>query len=210
MQRYVVEFIGTFFLFLTIGISSLREPPIPSLAVGTVLIALVYMGRPISGAHFNPAITISLFLRQRCAGKDLPGYLGSQFAGGLLAAFLVSSIFAPALPGDITPLKVGSSIPIVTAELLFTFFLAFVIHQVAASDRSEGNAYHGVAIGLTVMTGSLCVSTISLASFNPAVSAGFCSSGFFAWSDLWMHALPQFLGAILAAFTYRALHPEDA
>lgn len=210
MQRYVVEFIGTFFLFLTIGISSLLEPPIPSLAVGVVLVVLVYMGRTRSGAHFNPAITISLYLRQRCTGKEIPGYLGAQFAGALLAATIVSGIFAPALPGEITPLKVGSSIPIVSAELLFTFLLAFVIHQVAASDSSEGNPYYGVAIGLTVMAGSLCVSSISLASFNPAVSIGFCTAGFFGWGNLWMHALPQFLGAILASFTYRAIHPEEA
>ena len=91
MRRYAVEFIGTFFLVLTIGCTGLAAAPgvIAPLAIGSVLMAMVYAGGHISGAHYNPAVTLGVFLRGRCPASDLPPYWGAQLLGAAVAAWIV-------------------------------------------------------------------------------------------------------------------------
>ena len=138
-----------------------------------------------------------------------------QLIGASLAAFVVLKIFGPAiLNGEpisqFDPDGKGTSAgAVVAAELFFTFALAFVILNVATSKNTEGNNYFGLAIGFTVMAGAFTVGDISLGSFNPAVTTALCITGKLAWADSWMHYLPQILGAVLAAFTFKGLNPDD-
>src|SRR6476661_10722186 len=83
MRRYAVEFIGTFFLVLTIGCTGLAETPgvIAPLAIGSVLMAMIYAGGHISGAHYNPAVTLGVYLRGRCPAGDVLPYIVSQIVG---------------------------------------------------------------------------------------------------------------------------------
>ena len=84
MRRYITEFIGTFGLVLTVGCVVLTESNLAPLAIGGVLVALVFAGGHISGAHYNPAVTVAVFLRGRLRGVDVLPYFGAQIAGGLL------------------------------------------------------------------------------------------------------------------------------
>ena len=88
MQKYVTELIGTFFLVLTVGCTVILGGPgvIPPLAIGTALMVMVYAGGHISGGHYNPAVTLAVWMRGRCAAKDVLPYWIFQIAGAALAA----------------------------------------------------------------------------------------------------------------------------
>ncbi len=207
MSKYAVELIGTFFLVLTIGLVVI-EPgagAFAPVAIGSVLMVMVYAGGHISGAHYNPAVTLAVWMRGRCEGSDVPGYMISQFAGGIIAAFAVFLI-----KGDI-PVEVGviSPIPSMLAEFLFTFALCFVVLNVATSKNTAGNSYFGLAIGFTVLVGAYAVGSISGGAFNPAVAIGIIIMGMIDVASIWVFLIANFLGGIAAAVAFNALNPDD-
>src|SRR4051794_21160554 len=101
MKKYLAEFIGTFFLVLTIGCTVLPGAPgvIPPLAIGAILMTMIFAGGHVSGAHFNPAVTLAVFVRGRCNAKDVLPYVIAQVAAALAAAavavFLVGKSGTP-------------------------------------------------------------------------------------------------------------------
>lgn len=205
MQRYLTEAIGTFFLVLVIGLSLHSAGALAPLAIGSGLMVLVYMGGHISGAHYNPAVTLAVRLRGKIDAADVAPYMISQVLGAVLAALAVrmmtEAAFAPA-PG------VGVAVStVLMAEVLFTFLLALVILNVATDPRTEGNSYYGLAIGFTVGTGAFAVGGLSGGVFNPAVGLGpilvdgIVGGGSF--TDLWYYLVGPFLGGALAALVYR-------
>ncbi len=213
MGKYAVEFIGTFFLALTVGVSAVLGlgGPFAPLAIGTVLMVMIYAGGHISGAHYNPAVTVGVFLRGRCEAKDVGPYIVAQVLGGVVAAVLTTSVFAgaSATPVTITAAKFHSMPAVLLSELLFTFALVYVVLNVATSKRTEGNSYFGLAIGFTVLVGAITVGSISLGGFNPAVSTSLIVEGKLAAADCWMHFVPQLVGGALAGFTFNGLNPDD-
>ena len=207
MSKYAVELIGTFFLVLTIGLVVI-EPgagAFAPVAIGSVLMVMIYAGGHISGGHYNPAVTLAVWMRGRCEGADVPGYMISQVAGGIIAAFAVFLI-----KGDV-PVEVGviSPIPSILAEFLFTFALCFVVLNVATSKNTAGNSYFGFAIGFTVLVGAYAVGSISGGAFNPAVAIGIIIMGLIDISSIWVFLIANFLGGIAAAIAFNALNPDD-
>ena len=179
MRRYVQELVGTFFLVLTIGCTVIGSPAgvIPPLAIGSVLMVMIYAGGHISGAHYNPAVTVAVFLRGRCAAADVVPYFVAQLAGGLAAAAVAT--FLRGSPS--APPFMATSVPIaLVAEFLFTFALAYVILNVATAKATSGNSYFGLAIGFTVLVGAFAVGDLSGGSFNPAVAVGGTVMGLFS------------------------------
>lgn len=214
--KFIVECIATFFLVLMIGIAGVLgvAGSMAPLAIGLALVALVYMGGHHSMAHYNPAITLCFFIRGRCPGREVLPYLVAEFVGAILGALVVRGVFAGHIMvgeevAEITPWVPGAGMPVLAAEFLFTFLLAFVILNVASAIKIVGNEFYGLAIGFTVAGGAWAVGPISLASFNPAVTLGFAIMGNLAWADIWMHLLPQILAAVLAAFAFKAIYPAD-
>jgi len=207
MSKYAVELIGTFFLVLTIGLVVI-EPgagAFAPLAIGSVLMVMIYAGGHISGGHYNPAVTLAVWMRGRCEGSDVPGYMISQFAGGIIAAFAVFLI-----KGDVlVETAVISPIPSLLAEFLFTFALCFVVLNVATSKNTSGNSYFGLAIGFTVLVGAYAVGSISGGAFNPAVAVGIITMGLMDISSIWVFLIANFLGGIAAALAFNALNPDD-
>lgn len=175
------------------------------LAIGSVLMVMVYAGGPISGGHFNPAVTLAVLLRGKTSGRDLIGYWAAQLAGGILAALCVRVLKGGA-PVPALELAVG---PALLAELLFTFALVFVILNVATTRRAEGNSYFGLAIGFTVMAGAYAVGPVSGGVFNPAVAVGITVLGLSAPAGLWIFLVANLVGGVVAAFTFLALNPEE-
>ena len=208
MAKYLVEFIGTLVFVATIGMT-VMEPgagDLAPLAIGSALMVMVYAGGHISGGHYNPAVTLSVWLRGRCSAADIPGYMIAQILGALAAVFIV--LFLKGFP----TLEAANPPPVVeslAAELLFTFALCYVVLNVATAKATEGNSYFGLAIGFTVLIGALAVGGISGGAFNPAVAVGITAMGLSPWDSLWIFLAANFAGGILAAIVFRIAHPDD-
>jgi len=207
MNKYIVEFIGTFFLVLTIGCSVVigGAGVIAPLAIGSALMVMIYAGGHISGAHYNPAVTFGVWLRGRCATKDLVPYWIAQILAAVLASLVLNYLKGEAHAKPMV-LKVG---PALVAEFLFTFALVYVVLNSATAKANAGNSFYGLAIGFTVMTGAFAVGSISSAAFNPAVAIGISIMGLSAWSNIWIYLLANFSAGVVAAATFKFLNPED-
>ena len=202
MNKYLTELIGTFFLVLTIGMVSGELAP---LAIGSVLMVMIYAGGHISGGHYNPAVTLAAFLRGRCPKSDIAPYLLAQVGGAALAALTVSL-----LKGDVgNSIRSISIVPTFLAEFLFTFALAYVVLNVATAKGTAGNSNYGLAIGFTVVAGAYAVGGISGGAFNPAVAIGAAMMKAFAWQNLWVYFLANFGGGAAAGAVFKMLNPED-
>ena len=202
----IAEFVGTFFLTLTIFIAAVNgiAGAFAPIAIGLTLMVMIYALGHVSGAHFNPAVSIGLFLKGDCSQDELPTYLGAQILAGVLAFFVGSElVLNGAGAAEITAETFDSTIAVLSAEALWTFALMFVIINVAT--EQAGNQFYGAAIGLTVMAGAFTVGSISLGSFNPAVTTMLTVSGKLAVADIWMHIVPQLLGAAGAVYAHKAM-----
>jgi aquaporin Z len=165
MLKLVVEFIGTFFLVLTIGCSVLNPgsaSPLAPLAIGSVLMVMVFAGGHISEAHYNPAVTLAVWLRGKCTPEELIGYIPTQVAGAIAAALVVQFLKKPEVGAPMTPDVVRALV----AEFLFTFALCYVVLNVATAKGTTGNSFYGLAMGFTVLSGALAVGPISGGAFN--------------------------------------------
>lgn len=207
MQKYIIEFIGTFFLVLTIGLVFIGSEAgaFAPLAVGSVLTAMIYAGGPISGAHYNPAVTIAFMLRGRCEFKSAIMYIIIQLLAALAAAIMVgilrAGVVVTAAPIDLTQAFF--------AEVIFTFALVFVILSVATSIKAKGNGYFGLAIGFTVMGAIYTVGNISGAVLNPAVCVGVIIMGLAELSSVFMYLVSQIVGAVLAVWAFQLTNPAE-
>jgi len=207
MNKYLMELIGTFFLVLTVGCTVIPGSPgvIAPLAIGSALMIMIFAGGHISGGHYNPAVTLGVWMRGRCDTKDVVPYWVAQFIGAVLAAlaskFLVGSPASP--PGS---LKVG---PAFLAEFLFTFALVFVVLNVATAKGTEGNSFYGLAIGFTVLTGAFAVGSISGGAFNPAVAVGVSIMGLAAWPSIWIYLVAELAAGAVAAVAFKTMNPAD-
>ena len=212
MNKYLTELLGTFFLVLTIGCNVLGGNPLAPVAIGGVLMVMIFAGGHISGAHFNPAVTLAVTCRGKCTPPDAVAYILSQAAGAIAGALTAKYLYADAAlkamaAGAAAPFHTG---PAFVAELVFTFALAWVVLNVATSKGTANNSFYGLAIGATVMVGAFSVGGISGGAFNPAVVIGAALMGLIQWSNIWVHLFADFIGGALACFAFKALSKEDA
>ncbi|HEX2862872.1 MAG TPA: aquaporin [Lacunisphaera sp.] len=213
MKKYLVEFIGTFFLVFTIGMTVIAPGAgnMAPLAIGSCLAVMIFAGGHISGGHFNPAVTIGVWLRGKCPTSDVAPYFGAQLAAATLASFTVKALKtglvakAVALTGPMAP-EVG---PALIAEFLFTFALVWVVLNTATAKGTAGNSFYGFSIGFTVLTGAYAVGSISGGAFNPAVALGLCLMELVAWSSLWIYLVACSAGGIAAALVFKAVNREE-
>ena len=207
MVKYIAEFIGTFFLVLTVGMVVI-EPGVGTLAplaIGSILAIMIYAGGHISGAHYNPAVTLAVWIRGKCDTKDVVLYIVAQIAAGIAAACLTLFLKSNPTVSAMTP----NVLPALLAEFLFTFALCFVVLNVATAKSTEGNSYFGLVIGLTVLVGAFAVGGISGGVFNPAVAIGITLMGLSAAQDIWIFLVENLLGGVVAAVTFKIVNPSD-
>ncbi len=200
-QKLIAEFVGTFFLALTICTAAVHGEAgdYAPFAIAATLMVMIYGVGHISGAHFNPAVTVAVWLRGACEKDDVAPYIAVQIIAGALAA-LASEMFAET---SVTTLEMDTT-QALGAEFLYTFALVFVILNVATSEATEGNGYYGAAIAFVVLAGALTVGEFSGGSFNPAVTGALFVSGRVDVADLWIHLVPQFIAGILAVQAFKA------
>src|SRR5947209_2158974 len=206
MNKYIAEFIGTFFLVLTIGCTGIGAGSgvIAPLAIGAALMVLVFAGGHISGAHYNPAVTLGVLIRGRLNAADIIPYWIAQFAAAAIAALLTTKFLRAGIPVTAIVPKIG---PALLAEFLFTFALVYVVLNAATAEGTSGNSFYGLAIGMTVMTGAFAVGDISGGAFNPAVAVGISILGISSWGNLWIYLLANFAAAVVAAVVFNLINP---
>lgn len=200
-KKLLVEFIGTFFLVLTVGLSAFSGNPgvIAPIAIGFVLMVMVYAGGHVSGAHYNPAVSLAAAIRGALSWKDLLPYWIVQFLGAAVAALLV--IFCVDVPACV---GVGIDIPVLMgAEILFTFALCYVVLHTATSKDTSGNSYFGFAIGATVTVGAFATVGLCLGAFNPAVALGLLSMGAACLPLFILTVIANLIGGALAGYVYK-------
>src|SRR5258707_14640005 len=207
MQKYLGEFVGAFFLVLTIGCTVIGQGagPLAPLAIGSALMVMIFAGGHISGGHFNPAVTLGVWLRGKCEAKDVVPYMIFQIMGAVLAALVVKFLKGGAAVVPLQP----ATVPAFLAEFLFTFALVYVVLNVATAKGTSGNSFYGLAIGLTVLGGAFFVGNISGGAFNPAVAVGISCMGLSPWPNIWIYFLADFVGGAAAAGAFRAVSPAD-
>ena len=207
MNKYVAEFIGTFFLVLAVGCTVIGNGAgaFAPLAIGSALMVMIFAGGHISGGHFNPAVTLGVWLRGQCADKDVAPYMISQIIGAVLAAFAVKFLKGGAA---VTPLQ-PATLPALLAEFLFTFALVYVVLNTATAKGTSGNSFYGLAIGFTVLVGAFSVGNISGGAFNPAVAVGISCMGLLPWPNIWIYFVADFVGGAVAAGAFKAVNPTE-
>ncbi len=205
MKKYLVEFIGTFFLVFTVGMSVRSGAALAPLAIGAALMVMIFAGGHVSGGHFNPAVTLAVFLRGKCDKGDVVPYWIAQFAAAIVAAFAVRYVIG--LPAGGAALHFRG--PSVVVEFLFTFALAWVVLNVATAKGTAGNSFYGLAIGMTVMTGAVAVGGVSGGAFNPAVGLGVFTMGLESAKQLGVYLASDLAGGAVAALTYKFVNGAE-
>lgn len=208
MPKYVMEFIGTFFLVFTVAAAAVGGwAPLgfAPLAIGSVLMVMIFAGGHISGGHYNPAVSFAVFVRGKLPMNDLIIYWVVQLAAGIVAALLASSLLGISASA---PLAVDLT-KVIVAEFLFTFALTFVVLNVATAKGTAGNSFYGLAIGFTVLSGAYAVGSISGGVFNPAVGTGITLLGVLDWGSTVIYIVTHLVAAAVAGIAFRALHPGE-
>jgi len=207
MKKYLVEFIGTFFLVGTIGnvvLAPNDAGAMAPLAIGAILMVMVFMGGHVSGAHYNPAVTLGVYLRGKCSASDVPGYMVAQVAGAIAAAGVVMFLKGTS---PLAPMEINVARALV-AEFIYTFALVSVVLNVPTSKGTAGNSFYGRAIGFTVLAGAYSVGAVSGGAFNPAVAVGATLLGLFAPANIWVYLVANFAAAAAAAAVYKVVNDD--
>jgi aquaporin Z len=214
MKKLLTEFIGTFFLVFTIGGAVSSGSPLAPLAIGAVLMVMIFAGGHISGAHYNPAVSLAVVMRGKMSWGEMIQYWVAQFLGGTLGAIISHVVTSNDAATEMAPqLNVTPSLPVI-AEVLGTFALAYVVLNVATAKGTQGNSFYGLAIGFTVMAMAVAIGGISGGAFNPAVGVGRGLGDLIVGhgqhiTKVWIYIVGPLIGGALAAVTFKYLNPDD-
>ena len=211
MKKYLVEFIGTFFFVLTIVmVVNVGAAGFAPLAIGTVLMVMVYAGGHISGGHYNPAVTLGVFIRGKLPASEIFPYWVSQIVGGVLAAlvgvYFVEQVDASKVPSNPEALTV---VPSLIAEFLGTFALVYVVLNTATAKGTENNSFYGLAIGFTVMCMAYALGPVSGGAFNPAIAIGVVTAKMSALSSIWIPIVANLAAGVVAALVFNFVNDDD-
>ncbi|MBK7811988.1 MAG: aquaporin [Saprospiraceae bacterium] len=208
MKKLLVEFIGSLVISTVLVIAAMQNSWMElSFAVGFVYMAMVYTGGHISGGHFNPAVSLAVFLRGRMSMRDLPGFVLVQFLGAALGAGLGSLCVTTK---QSTGIVLNADIVAAMAtELLGTFVLCFVFLNVASSRTTIGNSFYGLALGGMMVGCMLTFGKISGGAFNPALGLSLGISNISGFGNIWVHWVAEVTGSVAAAFCFVFIHGKE-
>ena len=200
LKKCLVEFIGTFFLVLTVGctVFSSSNGIIPAIAIGVILMAMVYAGGHISGGHYNPAVSMAAAVRGALPWRDIIPYWLAQLAGGAGAALLVKNLVS------VTAIDTQfNTSTLILCEFLFTFALCYVVLHTATARNNEGNSFYGLAIGGTVLAGIFATAGLCFGAFNPAVALGLMTMGAAICKVACITIITNLVAGIFAGLIYK-------
>ena len=224
-RRCILELIGTYFLALVIATAAVGGMALnlAPLAVAGILVAMIYMAGPHTGAHFNPVVSVAFWVRGTFPADEIIPYVLAQCIGAVLATLTQFVLIENAVPQEQLALgatlantalgenggRIADWMQLGVGEIVFTFALVMVILHVASASKQAGNQYFGLAIGFMVMAGAFAVGPVSGAVFNPAVLLGLWILGATSALHALVILMATFVGGLLAAITFRALHQVD-
>ena len=208
-RKLAVEFIGMFLFVFTVGMATESANKsgaiLAPIAIGSVLMVIVFAGGHVSGGHYNPAVSTAVWIRGKIKANEYVAYMITQFVAAVLGGLLVNAI-----GGKQTAGVTAATGKMLVVEFLFTFALAYVVLNVATAKGTEGNSFYGLAIGFIVVVGAISVGWISGGAFNPAIALGATVLGAFKWSHIWIYLLADFLGGAAAALAFLYIQGEHA
>ena len=214
MKKYLAEAFGTMVLVLMgCGSAVIAGGAVGTLGIaiafGLSVVAMAYAIGKISGCHINPAITLGLFISGKISSKDAGMYMLFQIIGAIVGSailYLISSGMGLEGTGANAYTKL---LPAFVAELVFTCIFVFVV--LGVTSKGAENSFAGLAIGLTLVLVHIVCIPITGTSVNPARSIGpALFAGGQALSQLWLFIVAPFLGAILAAYLWKAVDTAKA
>jgi len=217
VQKLIAEFVGTYLLVFTVGCNVLGKTPIfAAVSIACVLMVSIYALGGISGANFNPAVSVALGISKSMKGpgmpwKDVATYCAVQIVAGIVAAFSYAIFFWSAF--NLTPTRGFGGLSAGLCEMFYTFMLCFVVLNVAVARKyseGEGNQWYGLAIGFVIIAGAYGAGAVSGGCFNPAVAIGVDTSSAgigFGWCIA--YTIFELIGAALAAFAFKLVRPGD-
>jgi len=209
--KVISEALGTYMLVLTVGLNVLAASPAAPFSIAASLMVMVFSLGDVSGAHFNPAVTISILAIGKIKAKEAVVYMVVQVCAALVAGYTYSVIYGG------KSFALGPNDPfglpeVAVAEAFFTFVLCFVVISVACSPSAEGKNYsqvYGLAIGSCIVVGGFAIGSISGGSLNPAVSIGtFAIGGFKFGVTAALYTEFELAGAGVAALIYFQTHED--
>lgn len=221
--KYVGEFIGTYFLVLTVGCNVLTGSVGAALSIGAILMAMIFAIGPVSGAHLNPAVTLAVLISSNCRRKseksasppmdagDACAYVLAQLLGGVMAGWTYVIVCGASF--SLSPVGRFSWLAAASVEVLYTCALCYVVLNVATV-KGEENEYFGLAIGFTVTAAALAIGSISGCSLNPAVSVGAAMGTAFdkGWAvgvtHLNMYIWAPLMGSLASVLLFVVVRPE--
>jgi len=213
-SKYLAEFVGTYFLVLTVGTNVLVGSVGAALSIGSILMVMVYAMYSVSGAHFNPAVTLAIKIsgRNMISVQDAICYVIAQFMGGLAGGGTYLGIFGTSFA--MQPVGKFTSWEAIACEAVYSTALCYVVLNVATTQKQDGNNYFGLAIGFTVVGAALAIGGISGCCLNPAVSFGAMvvatfTHGLAALHFFHVYFVVPFVGSALGVICFYAVQKAD-
>jgi len=207
--RYVAEFIGTYLLVFTVGCNVMSGSPAwAATSIACILMVSIYALGGVSGANFNPAVSVALGLSTKMEWKEVGIYCVVQIVAGILGALSYGALFWKVF--NLSPQPGFGWWEAGLVEMLYTFMLCFVVLNVATASKNNGNQFYGLAIGFVIVAGGYAAGGISGGCFNPAVALGIdvSSAGLgFGWG--FAYTGYELLGAALASAMFRVVRPDE-
>ncbi|OAY25008.1 aquaporin NIP1-2 [Manihot esculenta] len=215
IQKLIAEVVGTYFLIfagctsVAVNLNFDKVVTLPGISIvwGLAVMVLVYSVGHISGAHFNPAVTLAFATCRRFPWKQVPAYIACQVTGSTLAAGTIRLIFTGKQDHFTGTMPAGSDMQSFVVEFIITFYLMFVISGVATDNRAIGELA-GLAVGATVLLNVMFAGAISGASMNPARSLGPAIVSR-QYKGLWIYIVSPILGAQAGAWVYNMIRYTD-
>lgn len=185
-----------------------------SLSIGGMLMVMIYALGSVSGAHFNPAVSLSIWLsgREKISLKDLLLYMFSQSTGAALAGLLYEVIFQGSFL--LKPVDKYSVPTVMAVETIYSLALCYVVLNVATTTSQTGNQYFGLAIGFTVVSAAIAIANISNCCLNPAVALGSMIAaavdhGSTGLGIYWVYFIMPFIGGVLGSLAFYLVRRKD-
>jgi len=208
MHKYLTEFIGTFVLVLTISLSTYSCGNLAPLAAGAALMMMVYMGRHVSGAHYNPAVTFAMNLHGKLSFLDTFVYVVVQIAGAVAASSMANCVLG--IPVEIKPADataISDAFGAFLIEMFYTCALVLVVFNVSIAKKTEGNSFYGLAIGSAFTAAVFAGGSISGGAFNPAIGSGLMFANVYwgggTYQFLWLYWIAPLIGGLIAALVFK-------
>ena len=215
---YWIEFFGALIITLTVALTNRSDDGFDAtnqmapIAIGAMVTAMLYSYGHVSGAHFNPSVTMAVFIRGKISLLTLIPYFAFQVAGAVAGATIAVRVvggvqYLPAFELDHDAVSTGDAFLL---EFLYTYALCTTVLNTATTASLHGNQFYGIAIGFVLIAGITSIGPVTGAALNPAFATAFhVIHSKFSQSDLWVYWISGLMAGICAGLTFHITNNEE-